>query len=448
MREFDDIRQLIEEQTQNPYEREALKDVVERLSEGILQAAPRDAYREELRQQLLAEAAMVCERRRLPWFRQPLAMSAAAAVVVALVAGATALRLQDRRGGAPTSTASLAAREAPTANEGGSIKALDKASQGEPSMGVASLPAPLPAPAGAGPEAEARAAAPPSGAATSRGLVRPAQRADAGMVRVDPGAATFQLEAALPAVPTQLPAYHMRQLVLAPADIQAMAGRLSLPGDVQQGYGHLWVGEASKGASATTPDLPPYKVPGLWLVASPDWGNGWTYTYRVDGLATPAAPASVSRTEAENAVRSFLHQVELPGADDAKLSARQEDLGTYWVDFRLVLDGTEVTDAGGALRLDQAGRVVYASWPALSLSVRVAGSRPVIPPEEAVAQLRSLPFDWYSGGPKLMVTKVALVYRWPLLTAPGREAGVDPAYEFTVHDADGNQSVLYVSAWH
>lgn len=441
VREFDDIRQLIEEQTQNPYEREALKDVVARLSEGILQAAPRDAYREELRQQLLAEAAMVCERRRLPWFRRPLAMSAAAAAVVALVAGATALWLQDRRVGPLPPTYSAAMQETPTGHEGASTKALDKASPGEPSIGVASLPAP----AGAGPEAEARAAASPSGAATSRGLVRPAQRADVGMVRVDPGAATFQLEAALPAVPTQLPAYHMQQLVLAPADIQAMAGRLSLPGDVQQGYGHLWVGEASKGAPATTPDLPPYKVPGLWLVASPDWGNGWTYTYRVDGLATPAAPASVSQTEAENAARSFLHQVDLAGADDAKLSARQEDLGTYWVDFRLALDGTEVTDAGGALRLDQAGRVVYASWPALSVSV--AGSRPVIPPEEAVAQLRSMPFDWYSGGPKLTVTKVALVYRWPLLTASGREADVDPAYEFTVHDADGNQSVLYVSAW-
>gem|GEM_PF-4138462 len=441
MREFDDVHKLIEEEAQNPFEREALNDLVSLLAEGPLGALPEDAFRDQLRRTLLAEAATP---RRLvrPWYRTSLAMSAAAAVVVGLAAGTTFWGLQyGRTGTAPQATSLVA--DAGRGSPDDVSKSAPNAPEG--TMGIASTTQ-EPAVPGAGVASPQPSLAAPSGGVSSRAMVRPAQR-DGSMVRVEPGTATFTLEASLPASRTDLPVYHMVQLSLVPADVEAVAGRLDLTGVVQQGFGHLWLGSPLAGQEAPVEGLPPYKQAGRWLVASPDWGSGWSYLYRDDTPASASGSGSpaATLTEAERALRSFLQKAGMPGADEAGLIVRPEENGSYWGDLRLRLADTDVVDAGGALRLDASGRVIYASWPALSLTQ--AGSRPVQSPEQALTALRSMPFEWYKGGPKLTVTRVALVYRWPLMTSPGAEADVEPAYEFTVRDADGNQSVLYVPAW-
>lgn len=440
MREFDDVHKLIEEEAQNPFEREALNDVVALLVEGPLGVMPEDTFRDQLRRTLLAEAVTVRKLVR-PWYRTPLAMSAAAAVVVGLAAGTTFWGLRSGRTGTVPQAYSLLADAGGGAQSEATAKSLPSAPEGKAGITAAAIEPASPSAGVASPQPSLAA---PSGGVSSRAMVRPAQR-DGSMVRVEPGTATFTLEAALPAARTDLPVYHMVQLSLVPADVEAVAGRLDLTGDVQQGFGHLWLGSPLAVREAPVEGLPPYKQAGRWLVASPDWGSGWSYLYRDDTPAPGSGSPAATLIEAERVFRSFLQKAGMPGADEAGMIVRPEENGSYWGDLRLRLAGTDVVDAGGALRLDASGRVIYASWPALSLSQ--AGSRPVQSPEQALTALRSMPFEWYKGGPKLTVTRVALVYRWPLMTSPGAEADVEPAYEFTVRDADGNQSVLYVPAW-
>lgn len=440
MREFDDVHKLIEEESQNPFEREALSDLVALLAEGPLAAAPEDAFRDGLRRRLVAEAA-ASQRRGRPWYRTPLGLSAAAAVALGLAAGGTFWGLENGRTGMLPPAASQ------VADAGGgpqdNVSTLVAPDQSEGNMGIASA-VPEQSSPGTGAAATQPSLSAPAAGDVSRAMVRPAQR-DGAMVRVEPGTATFTLEAALPAAKTELPSYRMTQVALTAAEVQAAARGLGLAGEVQQGFGHLWVGSPLEGQDTAVEGLPPYQQPGRWLVASPDWGNGWSYLYRDDTSAAGAAAPAATLSEAQTTFRSFLQKAGMPGADEADIAVRPGGDGTYWGDLRLRLAGTDVADAGGALRLDASGRITYASWPALSFTQ--TGTRSLQSPEEALVALRAMPFEWYKGDPKLTVTRVELVYRWPLLTSPGAEADVEPAYEFTVRDADGNQSVLYVSAW-
>ncbi|MHB9144043.1 MAG: hypothetical protein ACYC5Y_01695 [Symbiobacteriia bacterium] len=441
---------MIDEQTQNPYERAALRELTSLLSGGALEAEPRESYRDELRERLLTEASLA--RRRGSWFRTPLALGAAAALVMAVLAG-TALRgsgfgagggRQMAATGSAPQPAQIAAAPMPA---GGTTYGLDAGpdSAAVKALGnveVASVPQ-----ASQSAPGQSRAATSDStseATAVSRGVARPEVH-DSAMVKVEPGAASFTLEAKLPLVQDQISHATMASVEVGPQQLAAVAQSIDLPGNVQTGFDHLWVGAPLAGQPTPTPDLPPYKQPGHWLLAGRDWGNGWSY-YLTDDRAMPGTPVT-SAAEAEQAARNFLQRLGVVQPDNLAISAQFDSKSTsYWVGWQLSLNGANVRGVQGGIRVGTDGGIRYASWPAFAGLVQ-GGNSQLRQPDEAFGVLRTTPFDWYDPTPKLTVTQVDLAYRWPAGTEAGTAAELELVYEFTVHDADGRQAVLSVPAW-
>lgn len=447
MKEFDDVHKLIEEQAESPFDREALHDIADLLSGGVLSQEPRESFRRDLRQRLEAEMRMA-RRQSSPWFRTPVALGAAAAVTLVVIAGSAVWGWQAWSGPKGPGAANLAAlpagsAPAPSAEHSVADSALqDKSAStgGSPQTAFA-----LDAPGQVGAAEYRGDTGTANGAQVSRGTgARPALR-DGVLVRVAPGTASFSLDTALPVVPSQQQGYELTPAAVTDVDVTATAQRLGLAGAVQGDSGTMWVGAAVPGQTPAS-ELPAYKQPGRWLVANRSWGNSWAFYFTDDTVPVPQPGTTTTREAAEQDAGAFLAAAGIPSGQIA-LAARPEPDGTsYWFDWNLVLGDVDVRGVQGAVRVGAGGHVTYASWPAF-LTVAPTASRMVKSPEEAFAELRNMAFDWQRAEPKLNVTHVTLVYRWPAGASVATPNELDLAYEFSVRDADGNQSNLYVSAW-